>query len=62
MRVLETGAAAGLAVCVASDELPSEVETSLVEPLEPGDTVLVHAGVALVRLEAKSAGASEALT
>jgi hydrogenase maturation factor len=55
MRVLEVETGAGLAICADPDELPSEVEVGLVEPVEPGDTVLVHAGVALVRLEPEAA-------
>jgi hydrogenase maturation factor len=44
MRVLEVGAD-GLARC----EGGVEVMTELVGPVAPGDEVLVHAGVALVR-------------
>jgi hydrogenase expression/formation protein HypC len=43
MRVVEAGAD-GLARCAA------EVMTDLVGTVEPGDSVLVHAGVALLRL------------
>jgi hydrogenase maturation factor len=59
MRVLEAGAAAGLAICLDADDLPSEVEVALVEPVEPGETVLVHAGVALARLGPEAAVAAE---
>jgi hydrogenase maturation factor len=51
MRVLEPAAGAGLAVCLDGDQVPAEVDVALVEPVEAGDTVLVHAGVALTRLE-----------
>ena len=61
MRIREPGAAAGLVGCVAVDERgrdlaegmaePQEVETALVGEVAPGDVVLVHAGVALTRLD-----------
>ena len=41
----------GLALCAAADGSRSTVEIALVEPVEPGDRLLVHAGVALVGLE-----------
>jgi hydrogenase maturation factor len=39
----------GLALCEADGEA-REVETALVDAVEPGDRLLVHADVALVRL------------
>ncbi len=51
MRVLEVDAGSGLAVCAAEDGVPGEVEVGLVDAVGPGDAVLVHAGVALTRLE-----------
>jgi hydrogenase maturation factor len=39
----------GLAVCEADGEQRT-VETAFVEGVEPGDSVLVHADVALVKL------------
>jgi hydrogenase maturation factor len=48
MRVLSLDDT-GLARC-AGEEGEEQVEVTLVEPLAPGDDVLVHAGVALVRL------------
>jgi hydrogenase maturation factor len=42
----------GLALCVAEDGSKSTVEIALVEPVTPGDRLLVHAGVALVELGA----------
>ena len=39
----------GLALCEADGE-EREVETALVDAVEPGDLLLVHADVALVRL------------
>jgi hydrogenase maturation factor len=49
MRVLEA-AGDGLARCTAEDGATSEVMTELVGAVEPGDSVLVHAGVALLVL------------
>ena len=51
MRVLRIDAERGLALCVDDDGDKSTVEIALVEPVVPGDSVLVHAGVALVTLE-----------
>ena len=41
----------GLALCAAEDGSKSTVEIALVEPVVPGDRLLVHAGVALVGLD-----------
>jgi hydrogenase maturation factor len=41
----------GLALCAAEDGSKSTVEIALVD-VEPGDRVLVHAGVALTELAA----------
>jgi hydrogenase maturation factor len=41
----------GLALCEHEDGAHESVETALVEPVAPGDTLLVHAGTALARLE-----------
>jgi bifunctional N-acetylglucosamine-1-phosphate-uridyltransferase/glucosamine-1-phosphate-acetyltransferase GlmU-like protein len=41
----------GLALC-AGESGRSSVETALVEPVEVGDRLLVHAGTAIARLEA----------
>ena len=49
MRVLRIDEARGLALCEADDGAHSSVETALVEPVAIGDTLLVHAGTALVR-------------
>ena len=40
----------GLAACVDDAGNSSEVMTALVEPVRPGDTLLVHAGTALLRI------------
>jgi hydrogenase maturation factor len=47
MRVLQAGGD-GIAVCDAGD-----VMTDLVGEVEPGDVLLVHAGVALARVEGR---------
>jgi hydrogenase maturation factor len=52
MRVLKLDDVRGLALCEGADGEHATVETALVAPVEPGDELLVHAGVALVRLEA----------
>jgi hydrogenase maturation factor len=52
MRVVAVDAARGLALCEPDEGAPrSTVEIGLVDAA-PGDRVLVHAGTALVRLEA----------
>jgi hydrogenase assembly chaperone HypC/HupF len=51
MRVLRIDTERGLALCVDEDGDKSSVEIALVDPVAPGDSVLVHAGVALVTLE-----------
>ncbi len=49
MRVVDL-AAGGIALCEDGEGGRSEVMTDLVGDVAPGDGVLVHAGVALVRL------------
>ena len=51
MLVLKADAARGLAVAVDGAGSTSEVDLGLIGGVEPGDSVLVHAGVALARLE-----------
>jgi hydrogenase maturation factor len=51
MRVERIDAGSGLALCAADDGSKNTVEIALVEPVVPGDRLLVHAGVALVGLE-----------
>jgi len=51
MRVLEVDAASALAVCADDAGVTSEVDLGIVAAgVEPGDALLVHAGVALARL------------
>jgi hydrogenase maturation factor len=49
MRVLDAGEN-GLSTCIDASGKRSEVMTDLVGAVDAGDEVLVHAGVALVRL------------
>ena len=51
-RVVSVDHAEALAVCVDEAGAETRVDVTLVEPLAVGDTVLVHAGTALTRLEA----------
>jgi hydrogenase maturation factor len=51
MTVMAVDAARGLALCAGGDGAHATVETALVEPVAPGDALLVHAGTALIRLE-----------
>lgn len=52
MRVLAAPLAGGSLVrCAAADGMVATVETALVGQVEHGDLVLVHAGVALARLD-----------
>ena len=52
MRVERVDSERGLALCAGQDGSKGTVEIALVEPVAPGDRVLVHAGVALVGLDA----------
>jgi hydrogenase maturation factor len=52
MRVLRLDDARGLALCEDGDGARSTVEVALVDRAEPGDTLLVHAGTALLRIAA----------
>jgi hydrogenase maturation factor len=50
MTVLRVDAERGLALCQDPDGRRSSVETALVEPVAPGDRLLVHAGTAIAAL------------
>jgi hydrogenase expression/formation protein HypC len=53
MRVVAVDGARGLALCETADGAAREsVEIALVDPVVPGDALLVHAGTALTKLEA----------
>jgi hydrogenase assembly chaperone HypC/HupF len=47
MTVVDIDADRMLALCEDDDGARSSVEIALVEPVAPGDTVLVHAGTAI---------------
>jgi hydrogenase maturation factor len=47
MMVLATDRERGLALCVGDDGRRASVETALVEPVQVGDVLLVHAGTAI---------------
>ena len=55
MRVRGVAGTTGLAHCESDDGTATTVDTTLVEPVAPGERVLVHAGVALVRLDDEAA-------
>jgi hydrogenase maturation factor len=49
-RVLSIDAVTGLAL-VAIEDTTEEIDISLVDEVSPGDTVLVHGGIAIANLE-----------
>jgi hydrogenase maturation factor len=49
MRVAIVDSERGLALCSDAEGRRSSVETALVEPVQPGELLLVHAGTALAR-------------
>ncbi|HEY4428470.1 MAG TPA: HypC/HybG/HupF family hydrogenase formation chaperone [Solirubrobacteraceae bacterium] len=49
MRVVDVDGERSLAVCRAPGGEPSTVETALVDPVHPGEALLVHAGTAIGR-------------
>ncbi|MGH2885463.1 MAG: HypC/HybG/HupF family hydrogenase formation chaperone [Solirubrobacteraceae bacterium] len=51
MTVVRVDLDRGLALCAGDDGARASVETALVDPVLPGETLLVHAGTALARLE-----------
>jgi hydrogenase maturation factor len=52
MTVLRIDAHRGLALCADEEGGHHTVETALVEPVVPGDRILVHAGTAIASLPA----------
>jgi hydrogenase maturation factor len=56
MRVVRVDEARGLALCADGEDRRETVEVGLVEPVLPGDGVLVHAGTALTRIDAPDIG------
>jgi len=57
MRVLRIDSERGLALCCGPAGGRSSVEIALVEPVAPGEVLLVHAGTALGRSAERDAGA-----
>ena len=55
MVVLRIDAELGTALCADEHGEQSEVFTALVDGVAPGDTLLVHAGTALTRVEGAAA-------
>jgi hydrogenase maturation factor len=53
MTVVAIDRARGLALCADEAGGRSSVETALVEPVAPGERLLVHAGTAIARLPAE---------
>lgn len=58
LRVARMFPADGLAICVDPGGRETEVQVALVGPISVGDELLVHAGVALLRLDAAGRGAA----
>jgi hydrogenase maturation factor len=56
MTVLRVDEIRGLALCSTEVGARSTVETALVEPVNPGDRLLVHAGTAIATLAAEPPG------
>jgi hydrogenase maturation factor len=50
MTVLRVDDGRGLALCADEVGAHATVETALVDPVRPGDQLLVHAGTAIARL------------
>lgn len=53
MTVLRVDIARGLALCIDEEGTKASIETALVEPVSPGDALLVHAGTAIATLAAE---------
>jgi hydrogenase maturation factor len=51
MTVVRVDESRGLALCEQADGTRATVEIALIEAVAPKDTLLVHAGTALTRLE-----------
>jgi hydrogenase maturation factor len=49
MRVVKIDRERGLALCSDAEGERSSVEIALVDPVEPGEVLLIHAGTALGR-------------
>lgn len=55
MTVVEVDADRGIALCAGETGTRASVEIALVEPVVPGDVLLVHAGTAIAHAAAESA-------
>jgi hydrogenase maturation factor len=53
MSIVAVDPGRGLALCEDADGARHTVETALVEPVAPGQGLLVHAGTAIARLGAE---------
>jgi hydrogenase maturation factor len=62
MTVLAIDDQRGLALCSGDDGAHTTVETALVEPVAPGDRLLVHAGTAIASIPVAGSVAHSALT
>lgn len=51
MEVVHVDSTSGLALCATKAGEHSDVETALVAPVADGDSLLVHAGTAIARLD-----------
>jgi hydrogenase maturation factor len=51
MRVAAAADARGVARCTDAGGAQSDVDVLLVDPVAPGERLLVHAGVAIARIE-----------
>jgi hydrogenase maturation factor len=60
MTVVRIDTERSLALCRRDDDTRMSVEIALVEPVEHGDVLLVHAGTAIAHLAAAAAAAAEA--
>jgi hydrogenase maturation factor len=54
MTVVRVDADRGLALCADEEGARHTVETALVEPVVPGDRILVHAGTAIAALASRA--------
>jgi hydrogenase expression/formation protein HypC len=57
VRVVRVAPERGLALCAGGDGARTTVETALVEPVAPGDVLLVHAGTAIAHAPPEGAAA-----
>ncbi len=58
MTVVKIDSERGLALCSGEDGDRASVEIALVEPVAPGERLLVHAGTAIARLSSNEEAAA----